>query len=85
MCGIIPEKEVSTLPFCYDKLFKLLIEKKVSRKQLKEMIGCSSNTMSAMNKGKTISMANIGKICEVLDCQPGDIVEYIKECETGNE
>lgn len=73
------------MPFCYDKLFVMLIEKKISRKQLKEMIGCSSNTMSAMSKGGTISMANIGKICEVLDCQPGDIVEYIKECETGNE
>ena len=73
------------MPFCYDKLFVMLIEKKISRKQLKEMIGCSSNTMSAMSKGRTISIANIGKICEVLDCQPGDIVEYIKECETGNE
>lgn len=73
------------MPFCYDKLFKLLIDKKISKKQLKELIECSSNTMSAMSKGETISMKNVGKICEVLDCQPGDIMEYVKEHPAGDE
>lgn len=71
------------MPFRYDKLFALLKERKIKKTEMKAILGCSSNTMSAMTKGETISMKNLGKLCEALDCQPGDIIEYVKENPAG--
>ena len=39
----------------------------------------SEGTLQSLRKGNYISMAAISKICELLQCQPGDILEYIKE------
>lgn len=63
----------------YNKLWKLLVDKKMSKADLRRAIDIAPNTMTKMRKDKVISMAVLIKICDVLDCDFGDIVSYTKE------
>lgn len=64
---------------CYDKLWKLLIDKKMNRTELKNMAGISFNVLAKMGKGEPISMESLYKICKVLKCNIGDIMEFTDE------
>jgi len=59
----------------YDKLWKLLIDKKMNRTDLKEAAGISFNVLARMGKGKTVSMESLLKICGALKCDISDIIE----------
>lgn len=61
----------------YGKLWLLLQERGMKKTDLKQVI--SSNTLAKLGKNETISSAVIEKICEFLDCQPGEIMEYVSE------
>jgi len=63
----------------YDKLWKLLIDKKMNRTELKEAAGISFNVLAKLGKGETVSMESILKICKALDCDISDIMEVEKE------
>jgi putative transcriptional regulator len=39
----------------------------------------SEGVIQALREGKYISLQNVSKICELLDCQPGDLLEYVKD------
>jgi len=62
----------------YDKLWKLLIDKKMNRTELKEAAGISFNVLAKLGKGETVSMDSILKICKTLDCDISDVVEAVK-------
>lgn len=62
------------MPVNYDKLWKLLIDKKMNRTDLKEAAGVSFNVIAKMGKCETVSMESILKICKALDCDISDIV-----------
>ena len=59
----------------YNKLWKLLIDKGMNKTQLKDAAGLSSSKISKMGKNEQISMDSMLKICRVLNCDIGDIVE----------
>ena len=59
----------------YNKLWKLLIDRNMMKKDLKEMAGLSSNAIAKMGKGGDVSTQILCKICDVLDCNLEDIVE----------
>lgn len=59
----------------YNKLWKLLIDKKLKKKDLRAMAGLSTNVIAKMGKGGDVSTQVIRKICEVLDCRIEDIVD----------
>lgn len=59
----------------YDKLWKLLIDKKMMKKDLVAKAGISTNAIANMGKGKDVSTKVLRKICETLNCQIEDIVE----------
>lgn len=61
----------------YNKLWKLLIDKKISRAELRKMIEISPNTMTKLNRDEEVSLSILCKICKVLQADIGDIVEYI--------
>lgn len=61
----------------YYKLFDLLNRKGMKRTDLLKVI--SSPTLAKLSKGEVIKTDMIDKICEYLQCQPSDIMEYIKE------
>lgn len=63
----------------YKKLWKLLIDKDMKKKDLEKPAGISNYFISKMNKGKNITVDIVGKICGALDCTPNDIMEFIHD------
>lgn len=63
----------------YKPFLKLLIDKEISKKKLIENTGISWATISKMNGNKYVSLEVIDRLCEYLNCQPGDLIEYVKE------
>ena len=61
---------------CYDKLWKMLIDKSMNRTDLKDMAGISFNVLAKMGKGETVSLESLHKICKTLKCNIGDIMEF---------
>lgn len=62
----------------YDKLWKLLIDKKMNRTALKNLAGISFNVLAKMNRSEFVSLESLYKICNVLGCDIGDIMEFDK-------
>lgn len=67
------------MPVDYKKLWILMIEKKISKPQLRKMAALSAATLTKLNKNEYVSMEVIVRICKLLDCDIGDIVEVIKK------
>ena len=65
----------------YNKLWKLLIDKRMSKIELRDAAGMSSNTLAKLGKEETISMDVIMRICKVLKCDVGDIMEILPDPE----
>lgn len=63
------------------RLDVMLAKRKVSVTELSEKVGITMANLSILKNGKAkaIRFSTLDKICEVLNCQPGDIVEYVKE------
>ena len=59
----------------YDRLWKLLVDRKMNRTELKEASGISFNVLARMGKDESISFESMEKICSALGCDIGDIVE----------
>ena len=62
----------------YNKLWKLLIDKKMSAAELRKAAEIAPNTMTRMRKDQEVTLLVLEKICETLDVDFGDIVEYKK-------
>lgn len=62
----------------YKKLWKLLIDKDMMKKDLQKESGISWATMTKMSRGEVVSTEVLMKICKVLHCDVGDIVEFIE-------
>lgn len=60
----------------YSKLWKLLVDKKMSKASLRKAIDISPNTLTKLRKEEVVSMEIILKICDYFDCDIADIVEY---------
>ena len=69
----------ASLSICYDKLWKLLIDKKMNRTELKEASGISFNVLARLGKNEPVSFESIEKICFTLNCKIEDVVEIQKE------
>ena len=63
----------------YDRLFHLLIDKKMTNAQLAEKAQVSANIISRLKKDQYISMESIEKLCNALDCGLDDIMEFVKD------
>lgn len=64
----------------YNKLWKLLIDKKVSTPELRKSASIAPNTMTKLRRDENVNLAVLGRICEVLECDFGDIMTYVSEC-----
>ena len=60
----------------YNKLWKLLIDKNMSKTQLIKATGITTNAMAHLGKNDDIRIGVLIRICEVLDCKIDDIVDY---------
>ena len=63
----------------YKKLWKLLIDKDLKKKDLAKLAGISSFTISKMSAGNNVTVEVLGKICKALNCTLDDIMEFIPE------
>lgn len=62
----------------YDNLWKLLIDKKLKRTDLKNICGISGNVLAKLGKNEPVSMESLEKICLALDCNIEDIMQFIE-------
>ncbi len=60
----------------YDKLWKILIDKKMNRTDLKNASGISFNVLAKLGRNEFVSMDSIYKICVALNCRVEDIMEF---------
>lgn len=67
--------EVMTMAISYKKLWKLLIDKDMKKKDLQKLAGISSATVTKLGKNENVSTEIIQKICIALDCDVSDIME----------
>ena len=63
----------------YKKLWKLLIDKDMKKKDLQAQSGISWASVTKLSKGETVSMEVLMKVCKALNCDIGDIMELIPE------
>lgn len=63
----------------YNKLWKLLIDRELYKKDLREMTGISTNALAKMGKGGDVSTQVLGKICKALNVKIEDIVEVVPD------
>jgi DNA-binding Xre family transcriptional regulator len=63
------------MKYCYDKLWKLLIDNKMIKKDLMAKASITSSTVAKMGKEQPVSLEVLGRICKALNCNIGDILE----------
>ena len=63
----------------YNKLWKLLIDKKMSKADLRRAAGIAPNTMTKLRRDEEVSLAILGKICVALDTNIGDLVDFVPQ------
>ena len=63
----------------YNKLWKLLVDKKMSKADLRKESGVSPNTMTQLRRDEPVMLNVLDKICNPLECNYGDIMDYIPE------
>lgn len=67
------------MPIGYDKLWKLLIDKKMNKKELRTAAGISTNVIAKLGKGESVTTGTLYKICKALDCDISDIMEIVPD------
>lgn len=63
----------------YNKLWKLLIDKKIKKMELREKLEISNSTLAKLGKNEPVAMTVLEKICSTLECDIGDIVSYVPD------
>ena len=70
---------------CYDRLFHLMIDKRMSNAELKEKAGFSANIITRLKRNEYVSIESIERICRVLECGVDDILDFTSEPAKGNK
>jgi len=66
----------------YKKLWKLLIDKEINKRQLARMANVSGSTLTKLSKGESVNMEIIVRICSTLNCTFDDVVEMLPDEDT---
>lgn len=77
MDHVFENREVIIVEVSYKKLWKILIDKDMKKKDLQASAGISWASVTKLSKGERVSMEVLMKICKTLNCDIGDIVELI--------
>lgn len=72
-CG----REVVPMSVSYNKLWKLLIDKKMTASDLRKAANVAPNTMTKLRRDEDVSLDVLGRICAVLNVNIGDIMDFI--------
>lgn len=63
----------------YKKLWKLLIDKDLNKKNLSNLASISQSTLTKMSKGESVNIEMLARICNALDCEIHDVVEMVDD------
>lgn len=66
----------------YNKLWKIMIDKNMKKKDLQSMAGISWASVTKMSKGENVSLDILIKVCKTLECDIGDIMELVPQEKT---
>ena len=66
------------MPVSYKKLFELMEQKRIKKIDLRTRYGINPKTISSLVNNRSVTVDTIITLCEILDCQPGDIMRYEK-------
>ena len=78
---IVCSKEAN-MAVSYNRLWKLLVDKRMSKADLRKASGVAPNTMTKLRRDEEVTLTVLGKICKTLNADYGDIMEYIDEEDT---
>lgn len=67
------------MAICYKKLWKLLIDRDMQKRDLRIAAGLSTNVITKLGKNQNVSTQVLEKICKVLDCSITDIMEFVDD------
>ena len=67
----------------YNKLWKLLVDKKMSKADLRKATGIAPNTMTRLQRDEEVTLAVLNKICSALEVNIGDIIEFVSDERNG--
>lgn len=59
----------------------MLIDKRMNKTQLRKLTGISTSTLAKLSNNEKVSLDVIERICKALNCQPSDVMEYVKDDE----
>lgn len=63
----------------YNPMWKLLVDKKMSKADLRRAAEIAPNTMTKLRRDEAVNLAILGRVCKVLKCDYGDIMQYIDD------
>ncbi len=66
----------------YNKLWKLLVDKKMSKADLRKATGIAPNTMTRLRRDEEVTLAVLNKICATLEVDIGDVMEFVPDSES---
>ena len=67
------------MPVSYAKLFALMEQKDIKKIDLRTTYKLNPKTVDSLTKNKSVTVDTIMTLCEILHCQPGDIMEYVPD------
>ena len=65
----------------YNRLWKLLIDRNMNKSELRKQAKISTNAIAKMGKNESVSMDTMNKICKVLQCNIGDVMDFVTDDE----
>lgn len=75
---VLVEGELS-MALSYNRMWKLLVDKKMSKADLRKAAEIAPNTMTKLRRDEPVNLSILARICQELNCDFGDIIEYIRE------
>lgn len=76
--SIRPASQSFIMKISYKKLWVMLIQREITKVQLRADVGISAGTMSKLNKGEDVALSVLLRICDYLNCDIGDICEAVR-------
>jgi len=75
---VLVEGEIC-MALSYNRMWKLLVDKKMSKADLRKAAEIAPNTMTKLRRDEPVNLSILARICQELNCDFGDIIEYIRE------
>lgn len=72
-------REVELMGISYNKLWKMLIDKNISKTELTHLAGITTNAMAKLGRNEDVRVNTLEKLCTSLDCKLDDIVEFVPD------